>query len=78
MGFASWKLSDDGTHRIIYDDNGREVRPGSVVLVNGNHAHVIHFEGNEICIHDWPASDFIFSVVRLDSDEDNDDWPEEF
>ena len=77
MGFASWKLSEDGT-RHIYDDNGRVVRPGSMVLVNGNHEHVIHFEGNEICIHNWPEKDFIFSVVRIDPDADSDHWPEEF
>ena len=74
MGFASCKLNEDGTQRIIYDDNGMVVRPGSTVLVNGRHEHMIHFEGNEICIHDWPQNDFIYSVVSIGHDDVSEDW----
>ena len=67
-----------GRERFIYDDDGEPMRPGSLVLVNGIEERVISFDRRgEIRINDWPDDDFIFSVERIERDDQRDDWPEE-
>lgn len=76
MGFAHYKSSDNGSLGVIYDDNGHAISAGSMVLVNGTHEHMIHFERGEICIHGWPDNEFIFSLESVVRDEQLDDWPD--
>jgi hypothetical protein len=62
--------------RLIWDDDGQRMAAGSLVLVNGLYEHVIHWEGDEICIHDWPEDEMIFSVERV-PDPVRFNWPDE-
>ncbi len=63
-------------HRIIYDDDGNEMREGSLVLVNGRYKRVLHFDSSgQIDIEDfhWEDVETIYAIPddRYGELEDN-------
>lgn len=45
-------------------------------MVNGLHIRVVHFEGTEMCIHEWPEDELIFTLERIRPDPQRDEWPD--
>ncbi len=60
----------------LWDDDDQRMPNGSLVPVNGKHERTFHFEGSEICIHDWPEDEMIFSIAKVEYDLHRNDWPE--
>ena len=61
---------------VIYDDDGVPLADGSLVMVNGSYIRVVHFEGTEMCIHEWPEDELIFTLERIRPDPQRDEWPD--
>lgn len=56
-------------YRKIYDDDGEEIRDGSLVLVNGTYERILHFDAaGEIALSGLPVGETVETIEKMPDD----------